>query len=458
MSNPKPPYRAPSASVLLQSVVTRPSRADVFWKALIGGAFLLMLGVCVHYQKQPIQLDLFGVFHHVTIGSILWSTISALSLAYGATTLFYALKYKPVASPTDANLPTCTVLVPAYNEGHMVRIALLSALANDYPREKLHIIAVDDGSTDDTWKYIDEVARANPDVVTAVRMAKNGGKREALREGFLRARGEVVVTVDSDSKLEPDALRQIVAPIVKDRDVACVAGKVLVLNRYDSVLTRLLAARFFITFDFTRAVQSRFGAVLCCPGALTAYRRTAVLEVLDKWSAQTFMGSPCTIGEDRALTTWLLRAGYRSVYQASGMVHTVVPTTIRGVVKMLIRWERGNVRENIVLLPLLFTKWRPRDRFWPTFEVAFELIQYPLGYAVIAISAARFIDNPMTFLRVGAITMGCFLLVQSLCCLRSERSTDFVYNIGFGFFALIGLQWVFPYSCFTIRDGRWMTR
>ncbi len=91
--------------------------------------------------------------------------------------------------------------------------------------------------------------------------------------------------------------------------MAAVAGKVLVLNRYSGLITRLLAVRFFLAFDLGRAAQSRFGAVLCCPGALTAYRRSAVMAVLGRWSTQTLLGEPCTIGEDRALTTWLLRTG-----------------------------------------------------------------------------------------------------------------------------------------------------
>jgi hyaluronan synthase len=288
-------------------------------------------------------------------------------------------------------------------------------------------------------------------------LPKNGGKREALRAGFVRARGEVVVTVDSDSKLDPGALKAIVAPIVKDAEVAAVAGKVVVLNRYESVLTRLLAARFFITFDFSRAVQSRFGAVLCCPGALTAYRREAVLKVLSAWTAQTFLGSPCTIGEDRALTTWLLRAGYRSVYQASAIVQTLVPARMSGVARMLVRWERGNVRESLVLLPLLFTRWRTRDRLWPTIDVLLDLLQFPFGCVLSFVILEHLASHPRELVGMVA-TVGVAAFVQSLYCLRSEPGTDFLYNVGYAFLAMVGLQWVFPYSCITLRNGAWLTR
>jgi hyaluronan synthase len=453
-----PSQRSALVDLEIPAAKSKPTGIDVLWKGLISLALTLVLWSSFRPGARPIHFDFFEPLRHVTLMGLCGLFAGSVGMFYAFATLFYAFRYKPVAAPDDHRLPTCTVVIPAYNEGAMVRVSLLSALANDYPAHKLEVIAVDDGSTDDTWLHIESVAKAFPTRVTAVRQVRNGGKREALREGFLRAKGDIIVTVDSDSKLAPDALRQIVAPFVADEEVGVVAGKVLVLNRYESMLTRLLAARFFITFDFTRAVQSRFGAVLCCPGALSAYRREGVTKVLDAWSSQTFLGSPCTIGEDRALTTWLLRSGYRSVYQASGVVHTIVPSTMRGIAKMLLRWERGNVRENIVLLPVFLTNWRKKDRWWPTFEVIFELVQYPLAYAMAFAALGRVLDNPIETLRISSVTCGTVWLLQSLCCLRSERSTDFVYNIGYAFLALVGLQWVFPYSCVTLKDGRWLTR
>ena len=434
---------------------TKPTVVDVVWKGAILVALVALVALARRFAIHSPFTALIDTQPLVVRAVAL--AFSGVTTIYGALTIVHAVRYRPAARLDDAELPTCTVIVPAFNEGAMVRIALRSALESDYPQDKLHVIAIDDGSTDDTWEHIAEVARAQPGRVTTVRRAKNAGKREALQTGFQRARGAVVVTVDSDSKLAPGALRSLVGPLKRDERVAAVAGKVLVLNRYEGVLTRLLAARFFLTFDLARAAQSRFGAVLCCPGALTAYRRRAVLEVLEAWSTQTFLGSPCTIGEDRALMTWLLRAGYRSVYQSTAIVETIVPTTIRGVARMMLRWERGNVRESLVFLPTLLTRWRDEDRLWPTFEVVFDLVQLPLGYAVLASAIGGFAREPGDALGVLAL-MGVIAFVQSLWCLRSEPSTDFIYNVGYVLFALVGLQWLFPYSCLTLRDGRWLTR
>lgn len=434
----------------------RATRADVFWKTSIVLALVAVTAASLRGGVLPL-LGAFLLRGAPTRAALVGLGLAACTALYAAVCLYHALRYRPLPPPGDDELPSLTVIVPAFNEGPMVRIALLSALASDYPEGKLEVIAVDDGSTDDTWQHIEAVASEHPGRVLALRQPRNRGKREALRAGFLRARGDIVVTVDSDSQLEPGALRAAAAPIVADPEVAAVAGKVVVLNRYESLLTRLLAARFYLTFDLARAVQSRFGAVLCCPGALTAYRRAAVMRVLDRWSSQTFLGSPCTIGEDRALTTWLLRDGSRAVYQANAVVRTLVPAHLRGVVRMLIRWERGNVRENLMMVPVFFTSWRTRDRLWPMLDVAIDLLQFPLGLATMGAAIVHFASHPAAI--AGSLaTLGLAAFVQSLYCLRSERGTDFVYNIGYVFFAAFGLAWVFPYSCVTLRNGAWLTR
>ena len=102
-------------------------------------------------------------------------------------------------------------------------------------------------------------------------------------------------------------------------------------------MARMLAVRFVLAFDFLRASQSMYGCVTCTPGALSAYRAAALKPVLKKWRTQTFMGLPANIGEDRALTNFVLRQGYHTSYQRSALVHTVVPETYKGLCRMYLR-------------------------------------------------------------------------------------------------------------------------
>lgn len=433
-----------------QRVWTAP---EIAWRVALSAIVMTAFGALLW---ESIATVLFAP-GQASILAVTLSSFGVLAGAYFLMTLWHALRYRPLDAPKYAQLPKVTVIVPAYNEGAAVRVALRSALLADYPADKLEILAIDDGSTDDTWEHIQVLTREGAGRIIAIKQPRNQGKREALRTGFERATGDVVVTVDSDSKLDRHAIRAIVAPIVADPEVAAVAGRVSVLNREANLLTRLLSARFFITFDLARAAQSRYGAVLCTPGALSAYRLSAVREVLESWSTQTFFGAPCTIAEDRALTTWLLRRGYRSVYQRNAVVDTLMPTDLRRTARMLVRWERGNIREDLVMLPVLATRWRPRDQWWPTMEIVMELVQYPIAWLGLTMVAIRLAQNPAQIAGfVGLVVLSA--IVQTLYTLRSERTSDFFYGVGYALLAIVGLQWVFPYSLATVRDGRWMTR
>jgi hyaluronan synthase len=145
------------------------------------------------------------------------------------------------------------------------------------------------------------------------------------------------------------------------------------------------------------------------------------------------------------------------VYQRTAVVETLMPTTLGRMARMLVRWERGNIREDLVMLPLLGTQWRRRDRLWPTMEILIELVQYPIAWIGLTLIVARLIAQPSALVTVAGLVV-LSAVVQTLYCLRSERTSDFFYGIAYAMFAFIGLQWVFPYSLLTVRDGRWLTR
>ena len=369
---------------------------------------------------------------------------------------FLWLTYRPVAFCPDDQLPFITVIIPAYNEGPMVERAIESVARSDYPRERLEIIAVDDGSADTTWRYMQTAARRHPGLIATLQFAENRGKRAALAEGFRRAGGSIVVTMDSDSILQRQALRALVAPFVSSR-VGAVAGHVAVLNRRASLLTRMLQVRFVLGFDFLRSAQSTYGTVYCCPGALSAYRIDAVRTVLERWQNQTFLGVPCTYGEDRALTNMLLEQGYDSVYQCNAVVHTIVPESYTRTCKMLLRWTRSYIREETHFLARVVWK---RPRIKRTFALAESIVanlRYPVGYAAIVLWLFRTYHDPHTVVRM-LFAVGAAACFYSLYYLRTERSWNFVYGILYAYFSLFCLTWIFPYALATVKARGWLTR
>jgi hyaluronan synthase len=213
----------------------------------------------------------------------------------------------------------------------------------------------------------------------------------------------------------------------------------------------------FVNLDYLRASQSRYRAVICTPGSLSAYRRAALMPHLEAWRHQTFLGAPCRHSEDRALTNFILRAGYYTCYQRSAVVHTLVPQTYRGVCKMYLRWERGNVRESVVHLGYLFTRYRPKHRLLPIVEFFLAQLEYPLTllfFVVLAASAVAY--PPILFKFVAAL--GLISLLNLSYYLWLERDLEFVYGILYSYYAFFLLQWIYPYAFFTVRDRHWLTR
>ena len=173
----------------------------------------------------------------------------------------------------DTPWPTVTVIMAALNEQDLITRAIDSVFASNYPKDKLELICVNDGSTDLTLTYMQRARQKYGDRLQGGQLPKNLGKRKALYVGIKSAKGDVVVTFDSDSLLGRNALRNIVLPLIQDPRTVCVAGRVAVLNEKQNFLTRMLSVRYSVAFDYGRAYQSTFGTVVCCPGALTAYNK-----------------------------------------------------------------------------------------------------------------------------------------------------------------------------------------
>jgi len=384
--------------------------------------------------------------------SFIWASMGLLMLAV-RTLLWFS--YRPFDAATHGSAPTMTVVIPAYNEGPMVEQSIESVAAARYPRGRLEILVVDDGSTDDTWMYIQRAAARHPRLVTAVRLERNQGKRAALATGFRAARGAILVTIDSDSVIETDALLAMAGPF-RDPRVGAVAGKVAAYNRDRGTIPGMLHVRYVLSFDFQRSVQSTYRTVFCCPGALAGYRASVVREVLEPWLEQRFLGVRCTYGEDRALTNAILERGFDTVYQGSAVVHTLVPDTYAKLCRMYLRWDRSYVREEIRFARIVWKR--------PLIPMVLALIEklitnlrFPVAWIATVTLAVIAVSEPMALVRV-LLAIGIGAGFYMLYYLYTERSMRFVHGILYAYFAFFTLWWIFPYAIITVRSRSWMTR
>ncbi|MGE0325033.1 MAG: glycosyltransferase family 2 protein [Polyangiaceae bacterium] len=393
-----------------------------------------------------------------------WQTVAseltgALAAALLVWRLRLAIRYHETPSTDDASLPFITVVVPAYNEGAQVARTLDSVVASAYPLHKLRVIAVNDGSADDTWLHIRAAMNRHAGRIEGVNCAENRGKRHALYEGILRARGQVLVTIDSDSEIEVDTLRNLVTPFVRDTRVGAVAGNVRVLARQTGALPRMLDVSFTYGFDFLRASQSEVGCVLCTPGALSAYRMDLLERALPVWMDQRFLGRRANIGEDRAMTNLILKDGWRVVFQRNARVHTEVPSTFNALSRMLLRWARSNVRETILMTRFVVRRGIHRGPDGLTLNYLQQLSRLLLTLVFTGPALWLLFTSPQLMLPLsvlGALLSAVLPALVYACMRRDPRRA--LWAFGYAFYSLLGLGWIQLYALVTPHHSAWLTR
>ncbi|MFI8005365.1 glycosyltransferase [Streptomyces sp. NPDC086010] len=220
-----------------------------------------------------------------------------------------------------------SVLVPAYNERECIEATVRSLVASDYPIE---VIVIDDGSTDGTADLVDAMRIPNVRVLRQ----RNSGKPAALNNGIANARYDIVVMMDGDTVFEPSTVRELVQPFADSR-VGAVAGNAKVGNR-DSLIGAWQHIEYVMGFNLDRRMYDLLGCMPTIPGAVGAFRRTA----LDRVGGM----SEDTLAEDTDVTMALHRDGWRVVYAENARAWTEAPESVQQLWSQRYRWSYGTMQ------------------------------------------------------------------------------------------------------------------
>jgi N-acetylglucosaminyltransferase len=237
--------------------------------------------------------------------------------------------------------PTITVVVPLYNEGRSIYDTIVSLVKLDYPADKLTVTVVDDCSTDDSHEWACKAAREYPNV-TVLRNPHNVGKRKGINHAVRLATSEIIVSVDSDVIVLPNALRELVARF-STPEIAAVGGRVHVSNPNDNWLSKLQTIKYYFGQEHLKNLERSLRSVLCLSGCLTAYRRHVLLELEPILEDRNILGIPIKYGEDRFLTRQIVKAGYSTMMTMDAICFTKAPTDLRGYFNQQLRWKRSNI-------------------------------------------------------------------------------------------------------------------
>jgi hyaluronan synthase len=385
-----------------------------------------------------------------------FGTYSVLVCVYILSRFLLAWFYRPhLPDAREDYLPTISFGVPSKNEAENICETILRIAKSNYPKDKFNIIAVNDGSTDNTLEEMlraKELAAKEGVEVIVVDWKRNRGKREGMAECIWKSEAEVVVFIDSDSFVEAETARELVKYFADER-IAAVAGHAFVANADRNILTKMQAVRYYVAFKAYKAAEALFGSVICCSGCCSAYRRSSVLEVLQDWKAQAFLGIRCTYGDDRSLTNHLLRKGYLTLYSPSATVRTFVPDQFKKFLRQQLRWKKSWVRESLLAGKFM---WRRNV----VMSVSFYLgVILPLLAPIMVARAlvwCPFATGKLPLLYLSGLAVMAF--VYGLYYRAHVKDAKWIYGVLFAALFPALLVWQLPWAILNIRDARWGTR
>lgn len=265
-----------------------------------------------------------------------WMFFAAIALGIGRAVVLAALALgsrraanRRMPPPIDPRL-FVSVIIPAFNEAKVIEVSVRRVLESR--QVQIEVIVADDGSTDQTSRIVAS-AFAQDSRVRLLTLT-NGGKARALNRALTYAKGEIIVALDADTQFEPETIARLARWFVNP-EIGAVAGNAMVGNRVNLV-TRWQAVEYVTAQNLERRALARFDAITVVPGAVGAWRRTA-LDAVGGYPVDT-------LAEDQDLTIAIQRKGWRISYDVDAVAWTEAPESFSALSKQRFRWAFGTLQ------------------------------------------------------------------------------------------------------------------
>lgn len=301
---------------------------------------LYVLDAIQHSWAYWLAISFFAAYPVIT--SIMWIT----------TSFFFRVRWEKEQEPVPlTRYPKVSVLISAHNEERMIESAIKAAIAIDYP--DYEVVVIDDGSTDATRAIIEiYVVRGR---VRLIAKNQNEGKAMALNDALPCLNGEIILIMDADAEPVP-AILHFLLPHFEHARVAAVTGNPRVKN-VDTFLARLQLIEFTSIVSLLRRSQRIWGRIMTVSGVVTAFRKSALLDVGGF--------SPEMPTEDIELT-WKLQKRFWDIrYEPRALAWMTVPSMLSGLISQRLRWSRG-LMQVLHKHRDVIAHWKFR-RMWPIF-------------------------------------------------------------------------------------------
>ena len=384
----------------------------------------------------------FFAVYSITIGVYI---LSRFVLAYFHRSVEYDPEYQP----------TVTFVVPAKNEEDNIAETIDRFTKVDYPKEKIEVVTVNDGSTDNTLREmlsIQKKCALDGVKVDVVDWKINKGKRSGMAEGVKRATHEIIIFIDSDSFVDSDCVKHLVKYFSNPK-VGAVSGHTDVYNRNENMLTKMQSLRYYVAFHVYKAAESIFGSVTCCPGCCSAYRKSYIDPIIDKWLHQKFLGVTCTFGDDRSLTNFIIK-DYDAVYCPEARAFTIVPDKLGKYIRQQQRWKKSWIRETFIASSFMWKK-NPIAAL-SFYSYVFLAFAAPIIFIRAIFFIPFFVSHAWPFAYLFGLAI--MLILHGVYYHNHVKNSPwFLPALTFWFYTVM-LMWQLPWAVLTMQDTRWGTR
>ncbi|MDE2031317.1 MAG: glycosyltransferase family 2 protein [Patescibacteria group bacterium] len=241
------------------------------------------------------------------------------------------------------NYPTVTVAVPCYNEERTVRKTIESLQALDYPKDKLSIFLIDDGSTDTTWEVFKKFENTNG---ISIFKKENGGKHTALNLALSKCNTEFFGCLDSDSLVHPQALKRIINMFEGDPKAMSIVPSIIVLDP-KNIIQNAQKAEYEMAI-YIKKMLGFMGGIHVTPGPFSIFRKKVFDDLGEYRKAHNT--------EDQEIAFRMQENGYKIDHCNDAYVYTITPSSIFKLYKQRLRWVYGSINNMIDYRRLLFRK------------------------------------------------------------------------------------------------------
>lgn len=312
--------------------------------------------------------------------------------------------YGPDNPPPLDEPPPVSILVPCHNEGLQIEETIAFLVDQNYP--DFEIIAINDGSSDDTGEILDRLQADHPRL-RVVHLASNQGKGMALRTGAMLARHEYLVCIDGDALLEPNATHWLIRNLYLFPRVGAVTGNPRIRNR-STILGKLQVGEFSSIIGMIKRAQRIYGRIFTVSGVVVAFRKTA-LQRIGYWHTDM-------VTEDIDVS-WRLQLDHWDIhYEPNALCWILMPETFGGLWRQRVRWAQGGAETAIRYFGDML-HWRKR-RMWMILTEYFISVTWSfiVGMIVVLWALSQVFTLPAPF-NVPTIVPGWSGVVLGVTCL-----------------------------------------